>query len=443
MKISVVCKATFEELAQFIFKLLPNSPVVHFVTDMYWECSIKNIERHRRGLSDKLYLDGPKMKVPRDFAKFLRCAANKIRLLEILLIEWSSPKYASQINERKIFFVCSSDSVNKVLFDVPTESTNSQTTTFAQCLRLQNCKGESVDVTHEKCLDSSQEEADTRLALHALFADENEPGSTIVVRSPDTDVLVILLYYCQQFTGTLLFETGVGNKRRFIDVKKIQKSLGASVCQALPAFHAFTGCDSVSAFVRKGKRGPFKILSKSYDYQKSFTNLGETLTLSDKTSKTIEKFVCALYGKEGETSVNSARFSLFTARYGTRDRLSLDTGIDISLLPPCKTSLQLHILRANYQAYIWKHAHVPDIELPSPTNQGWKLTDGGLLDINWTDDQSIPESLAAIVCESDEFVRPLDTIESCNTDVLEMYCDLEEDDVFENIVDLAGYEDGE
>ena len=34
----------------------------------------------------------------------------------------------------------------------------------------------------------------------------------------------------------------------------IGQSLGEDVCKVLPGMHALTGCDSTSAFVRKGKK---------------------------------------------------------------------------------------------------------------------------------------------------------------------------------------------
>jgi hypothetical protein len=49
------------------------------------------------------------------------------------------------------------------------------------------------------CLASAQEEADTRILLHTLYSDklyqENNVQGRIVVKSPDTDVLVLLVHY--------------------------------------------------------------------------------------------------------------------------------------------------------------------------------------------------------------------------------------------------------
>ena len=64
-------------------------------------------------------------------------------------------------------------------------------------------------------LSSTQEEADTCIVLHALNADklyrENKVKGRIVVKSPDTDVLVLLIHYFPQMTSTceVWFQTGM------------------------------------------------------------------------------------------------------------------------------------------------------------------------------------------------------------------------------------------
>ena len=56
------------------------------------------------------------------------------------------------------------------------------------------------------CLASTQEEADTRIILHALYSDklyqENNVQGRIVVKSPDTDVLVLLVHYFPNMKNT-------------------------------------------------------------------------------------------------------------------------------------------------------------------------------------------------------------------------------------------------
>ena len=45
--------------------------------------------------------------------------------------------------------------------------------------------------------------------------------------------------------------------------------------------------------------------------------------------------------------------------------------IDLSLLPPCKKSLLLHVSRANYISNIWRQSSTAVTRLGEPQNHGW------------------------------------------------------------------------
>ena len=97
-------------------------------------------------------------------------------------------------------------------------------------------------------LSSTQEEADTRIVLHALNADrlyrENKVKGRIVVKSPDIDILVLLIHYFPQMTSTceVWFQTGmvtsIKDCRHHIPLHELCKSLNSFVCNILPAAHA-------------------------------------------------------------------------------------------------------------------------------------------------------------------------------------------------------------
>ena len=58
------------------------------------------------------------------------------------------------------------------------------------------------------------------------------------------------------------FDTGTGNYRKLVNVTNIAESLVAPLCQAMPFLHAFTGCDTISAFRNKGKKKAVDVLKK-------------------------------------------------------------------------------------------------------------------------------------------------------------------------------------
>lgn len=79
---------------------------------------------------------------------------------------------------------------------------------------------------------------------------------------------------------------------------------------------------------------------------------------------------------------------------------SSHSGVDISLLSPCQGSLQMHIMRSNQQAMIWRHAHHATPNLPSSDGHGWDLTDGLTIEIVWTEGDLLPQELEDIVVDT-------------------------------------------
>ena len=64
--------------------------------------------------------------------------------------------------------------------------------------------------------------------------------------------------------------------------------------RTLVNFHAFTGCDTVSAFAGLGKSKAFKIMAKNVDYIKLFEKLGKDWYLEEEIMRYIEGFVCQM-----------------------------------------------------------------------------------------------------------------------------------------------------
>jgi hypothetical protein len=81
-----------------------------------------------------------------------------------------------------------------------------------------------------------------------------------------------------------------------------------------------------------------------------------------------EEFVCHLYGKKG-TTVDSLRYELHYAKGGK---------VAPEALPPCQSSLWLHVSRANYQAAIWRKATEACHDIPSPHGHGWNVSSSTL-----------------------------------------------------------------
>ncbi|KAK4881851.1 hypothetical protein RN001_005170 [Aquatica leii] len=100
-------------------------------------------------------------------------------------------------------------------------------------------------VKSPELLVSNHEEADTRILLHVLSA-KVSGYRRCIVDCNDTDVLVLLLHFRKHLTQEVWMKTGKSDSLRYIPVHKI--NLADSLIKNLPAFHAFTGCDTTSQF---------------------------------------------------------------------------------------------------------------------------------------------------------------------------------------------------
>ena len=79
-----------------------------------------------------------------------------------------------------------------------------------------------------------------------------------MIRTVDTDVLVLAISIVARLENTEIWITfGTGKHLRYIPAHEIAKELGSEKSKALPMFHAFTGCDTVSSFAGKGKKTAF------------------------------------------------------------------------------------------------------------------------------------------------------------------------------------------
>ena len=185
--------------------------------------------------------------------------------------------------------------------------------------------------------------------------------------------------------ATQLFQRcGTKSRKRLVDIKKVATTLGPDVCRALIGMHAYTGCDTVSAFAGKGKAKALKLLTKRKLEQATFLQLGEEWDLSPELMDRLEAFTCQLYAPKAQTSnVNHLRYHMFCAKRGE---------IESHQLPPCRDCLVKHALRANYQAAIWKRCLELDAQVPSPVCRGWALDDGQLV-VHWMDGQPAPQAI--------------------------------------------------
>ncbi len=203
----------------------------------------------------------------------------------------------------------------------------------------------------------------------------------VILKSPDTDVAVVGISVSHKISATLLFRTGTKQRIRYVDLTAIGKELKEDVCSGLPGYHAFTGSDSTSALVGRGKVKGFKLLTNNELFRRAMQQIGQSFE-ADGVLEAGEQAICTLYGDSHEKEVNQLRHSMFGA-----------CTTDPTRLPPCQDAARQHILRANYQAAVWRRCLEPSPDIPSPDGHGWKVSEGEI----WMDNDPAPKMVLQCV----------------------------------------------
>ena len=262
-----------------------------------------------------------------------------------------------------------------------------------------------------------QEEADTKVVLHALSV-LSTSNDNVCIRSPsgDTDIFVIALGTIAQ-RSRVKFDYGNGSNRKEIWLDQI--NLRADRRQALIGFHSFTGNDYVSAFFRKGKGVCWKMIIKNDLFVDIITQLGDDWELLQQIKLVLERYVCRPHGSKN--TVNTVRFDMFERKQ------KKGVMVDLSNLPPSQSALYLHMERANYVARLWKLAGVPMLNPPSPIGSGWD-EDG---DIQWIENM-LPDEVSSIFLKTDDSDSEEDNCDSEDEYYGEEETESEDSDYYED-----------
>ena len=187
---------------------------------MYLPESLKGTNRQKREKSVRKRVS-PSTTIPKSWKDFFRVDDDKTELFKFLAQHVTCPK----VDEGKVLYA-----------------------TSAQDVLSSTCQAKLSNLT--PC---SQEEADTRLILHAADA-VAQSKRRVSVRTVDTDVVVsAATFFSQMKPDEMWIAFSTGKNFRFIPIHEIVSSLTTKTCSSLLAFHAFTGYGTVSSFGGRGK----------------------------------------------------------------------------------------------------------------------------------------------------------------------------------------------
>jgi hypothetical protein len=134
----------------------------------------------------------------------------------------------------------------------------------------------------------------------------------------DTDVLILAVAALPLLSGPTQPEIWLrtGANLRYIAAHTISANLGPRISKALPFFHAFTGCDTVSCFAGKGKKTAFEVWKLYPEVTAAFLLLAsEPQEVSEPCMISIERYTVLLYDRTSiKSTVNEARKQLFAQK---------------------------------------------------------------------------------------------------------------------------------
>ena len=236
----------------------------------------------------------------------------------------NSTKVAEQ--RRRAMKQTSSD----IIFDENMQTT----TTQAAFLANSSNKKRLISMLSEKMREAGiyvkQAEADADAMIVATvlsLAESQELPVTLV--GTDTDLLVMLV--AQTNPSASVYMLCRSSPTTIYNINEIQESIGTT-SQHLMFIHAITGCDTVSAIYRQGKRKAFNVVHKNQDDE--LVNIMQTFEKAGSTNHEVqnagESFILRLYGASNYKSLNDYRHIAYRRAIS---RSSLNSSFLLASLP--------------------------------------------------------------------------------------------------------------
>ena len=259
------------------------------VWDIYRPMSIKGHTRDERGHGVRLKV-GTNVRIPGNWSEFLRDITNKVELFKYLsgeVMQWfhsGGDIYITMSNGTTVGHVGPGEDMKTVC---------------------------------------NQEEADTRIILHIIHA-LNSGFSSILIKTSDSDVIVILIHHLQHFDTinagcNIMLNYGIRKTQRVINIRELAYALGVQRNAALPLFVTLTRCDSTSAMKGRSKRMCFSA------WKKCSPRVTECVTecmvdssfqplQMDAKFDALEELFIQIYSGGQASSINQVRKTIFCLR---------------------------------------------------------------------------------------------------------------------------------
>lgn len=347
-----------------------NAVAVHMCFDRYRSPSMKEATRQSRIGKQKpvkIYDVSDQYKAP-DPSEFFACSTNKAQLLAYLCNKLCQDELQSS----------SPDSTKMYLGGGFSEETKS--------VMLQH-----GSVTAVPALESTHEEADTRIILHTLYSFQVDKVERVIVHSSDTDVIVLCIYYASTMLKDLpelWVKTATDN---YLPIHDIAKALQPHRCLSLPFVHSLSGRDTTSSTFFTSKKGWLAASKKiPLDALANFGSDGNAILTEDVISQARELLV-TVYTKTADMS-DASLSEIRTQKFLTNKTTLL------KLLPPTEDAFMQHLKRSALATFIDKTAHIAKPCIPSLDEYGWTVKQAELVPVPVTTALWPPEMSKSLSC---------------------------------------------
>lgn len=233
----------------------------------------------------------------------------------------------------------------------------------------------------------AESDADTLIVTAAL--DQIKLKNPTVVIGQDTDLLVLLTALAHTDVKELWFmRPGKCNTSpTTFNIQKEKQNMGET-CEVLLLAHAITGCDTTSAFYKKGKVRGLKLLQKHKELRDGMKPFYQQDSTKEAVKAAGEKFILKLYGSNSK-SLDELRYFMYNRIVANK---KLDTSFHLASLPPTSAAAEQHSYRVYFQIQEWLGNSF------DPTEWGWCMKSGSLRPVPTTKEAAPTELLHLISC---------------------------------------------
>lgn len=248
---------------------------------------------------------------------------------------------------------------------------------FCDLLKDQN-------ILYEIC----EEDADRSIICTATAKRNENINNDIVIVGQDIDLLVLFIHFASCFERIYFYKPAIGkSKEKYFDKNSFKKT---DLKEIILFLHAFSGCDTTSAFSGLGKKRICEVFKKYKDLRKDVKVFYDPEATKTSLFAAGQACIRGLYGSDPTKNLD-----LHDIRYRCFVKSTTSTACKLRALPPTKDAANQHTLRVYFQIQKWIYQ-----TNKSASEYGWQMTINGLMPIALPQGvKPLPESLLeSITC---------------------------------------------